>query len=44
MPNWCDNFITISGSKDIITDLWKSAQTSQKGEFGLLEAMIPIGD
>ena len=44
MANWCDNSITISGPKDIITELWKSAQTSQKGEFGLLEAMVPIGE
>jgi len=44
MPNWCDNSITISGPKDKITELWKSAQTAQQGDFGLLEAMVPIGD
>ena len=44
MPNWCDNTITISGPKDKIVALWETAKTSQQGEFGLLEAMVPLGE
>jgi len=56
MPNWCNNNITISGPTDKIKKLWEDAQTAnrytvmeddvevEKVGFGLLEAMVPIGD
>jgi hypothetical protein len=56
MPNWCNNNITISGPADKIRQLWDTAQTAHvytvevdgeeitKREFGLLNAMAPIGD
>jgi hypothetical protein len=44
MPNWCNNNITISGPTDKIKKLWETAQTAAEGKFGLLEAMVPIGD
>ena len=42
MPNWCNNSITITGPKATITDLWERAKTAQEGEFGLLQAMVPM--
>ena len=44
MPNWCNNNITISGPTETIKQLWETAQTAAEGKFGLLEAMVPIGD
>ena len=56
MPNWCSNSITISGPTETIQQLWEDAQTAHvftvevdgeeitKREFGLLNAMVPIGD
>ena len=56
MPNWCNNSITISGPTETIKQLWDDAQTAHeftvevdgeeitKREFGLLNAMAPIGD
>lgn len=56
MPNWCNNNITIQGPTETIKQLWEDAQTGhrytvveddvevEKVEFGLLEAMAPIGD
>jgi hypothetical protein len=56
MPNWCNNNITISGPTETIKQLWDDAQTAHvytvevdgeeitKREFGLLNAMAPIGD
>jgi hypothetical protein len=56
MPNWCNNNITISGPAETIRQLWDTAQTAHeftvevdgeeitKREFGLLNAMAPIGD
>jgi len=40
MPNWCNNDITIRGSKETIGQLWEDAQEKN----GLLEAMAPIGE
>ncbi len=42
MPNWCNNSITITGPKDQITALWERAKTAQNGDFGLLQAMVPM--
>ena len=56
MPNWCSNTLTISGPAEKIKQLWHTAQTAHvytveadggeitKREFGLLNAMAPIGD
>jgi len=44
MPNWCSNSITISGPTETIQQLWEDAKTANNGEFGLLEAMAPIGE
>ena len=44
MPNWCSNSITISGPAETISQLWEDAKTANNGEFGLLEAMAPIGE
>ena len=44
MPNWCNNSITISGPTETISQLWEDAKTANDGEFGLLEAMAPIGE
>ena len=49
MPNWCNNNITISGPTDKIKKLWETARTAHSDsdgnpQFGLLEAMAPIGD
>jgi hypothetical protein len=56
MPNWCNNNITISGPTETIKQLWDDAQTAHvytvevdgeeitKREFGLLNAMAPIGE
>jgi hypothetical protein len=56
MPNWCNNNITISGPSETIKQLWDDAQTAHvytvevdgeeitKREFGLLNAMAPIGE
>lgn len=49
MPNWCNNNITISGPTETIKQLWEDAQTAHtdsegKPQFGLLEAMAPIGE
>jgi len=42
MPNWCNNSITISGPTETIKQLWEDAQTAHEGEFGLLNAMVPM--
>ncbi len=42
MPNWCNNSFTITGNTESIRDLWESAQTADKGEFGLLNAICPM--
>jgi len=42
MPNWCNNSITIQGPTETIKTLWEEAKTSQDGEFGLLNAMVPM--
>ena len=45
MPNWCSNNFSITGNKNSITDLWEAAQTAgPDGDFGLLNAIAPIGD
>jgi hypothetical protein len=45
MPNWCSNSITIAGPTETIKQLWEDAQTAgADGDFGLLEAMAPIGE
>jgi len=56
MPNWCSNNITIQGPTETIRQLWEDAQTAnhytvveddvevEKVGFGLLNAMVPIGD
>ena len=56
MPNWCNNNISIVGPTETIKQLWEDAQTAHvytveedskevtKREFGLLNAMAPIGD
>ena len=45
MPNWCNNNFSISGNVESIKELWDSAQTAgPDGEFGLLNAIAPIGD
>ena len=42
MPNWCNNSITITGPAAKIQALWEDAQTADKGEFGLLNAIAPM--
>ena len=42
MPNWCNNTITIKGSTDSIRELWETAQTADNGQFGLLNAIMPM--
>ena len=45
MPNWCNNSFSITGNIESIKDLWDSAQTAgPDGDFGLLNAIAPIGD
>ena len=44
MPNWCSNSFSITGCTESIKDLWDTAQTANNGEFGLLEAIAPIGE
>ena len=45
MPNWCSNSFSITGNTESIKDLWEAAQTaSPDGDFGLLNAIAPIGD
>ena len=44
MPNWCNNSFTITGCVESIRDLWEGAQTANDGEFGLLNAIAPIGE
>ena len=45
MPNWCNNTIKITGNTESIKDLWEAAQTAgPDGDFGLLNAISPIGD
>ena len=44
MPNWCNNNFSITGNTESIKDLWDAAQTANNGEFGLLEAIKPIGE
>ena len=45
MPNWCNNSFSITGCVESIRDLWEAAQTAgPDGEFGLLNAIAPIGD
>jgi hypothetical protein len=40
MPNWCSNYISISGPKELIAPLWGAMNEKQ----GLLEAIKPIGE
>lgn len=42
MPNWCNNSITIQGPTETVKTLWEEAKTAQDGEFGLLNAMVPM--
>ena len=42
MPNWCNNSITITGPADQMKTLWETAKTAQNGDFGLLQAMVPM--
>ena len=45
MPNWCNNSFSITGNTESIKDLWEAAQTAgPDGDFGLLNAIAPIGD
>ena len=44
MPNWCNNSFSITGNIESIKDLWEAAQTANDGEFGLLNAIAPIGE
>ena len=45
MPNWCSNNFSITGNTESIRDLWEAAQTAgPDGDFGLLNAIAPIGD
>jgi len=45
MPNWCNNSFTITGCVESIKPLWDTAQTAgPDGEFGLLNAIAPIGE
>ena len=45
MPNWCSNNFSITGNTESIKDLWEAAQTAgPDGDFGLLNAIAPIGD
>ena len=44
MPNWCNNSFSITGSTESIRELWEAAQTANDGEFGLLNAIAPIGE
>jgi hypothetical protein len=45
MPNWCSNNFSITGNVESIKDLWEAAQTAgPDGDFGLLNAIAPIGD
>lgn len=44
MPNWCTNYINITGSKQLIEDLWNTAKQNaadNKLNRGLLSAMYP---
>jgi len=42
MPNWCNNSFSITGSTESIKELWDTAQTADNGEFGLLNAIMPM--
>ena len=44
MPNWCNNSFSITGCVESIKPLWDTAQTANNGEFGLLNAIAPIGE
>jgi len=44
MPNWCNNSFAITGNTESIKELWEAAQTANDGEFGLLNAIAPIGE
>jgi len=44
MPNWCNNSFSITGNTESIRELWEAAQTANDGEFGLLNAIAPIGE
>jgi len=45
MTNWCNNSFSITGNTESIKDLWEAAQTAgPDGDFGLLNAIAPIGD
>ena len=45
MPNWCSNSFSITGNVESIKELWDTAQTAgPDGDFGLLNAIAPIGD
>ena len=45
MPNWCSNSFSITGNTESIKELWDTAQTAgPDGDFGLLNAIAPIGD
>jgi hypothetical protein len=40
MPNWCSNYVSISGPKEKIAQIWGAMNEKQ----GLLEAIKPIGE
>ena len=42
MPNWCNNSFAITGNIESIKELWDAAQTADNGEFGLLNAIMPM--
>jgi len=41
MPNWCDNQITITGSKSVIDKIEKIVR-EEKDDQGLLDFMYPM--
>ena len=42
MPNWCNNSFSITGNTESIRELWETAQTADNGDFGLLNAIMPM--
>jgi len=40
MPDWCSDYISISGPKEKIEQVWNTAHDCE----GLLEAMVPLGE
>jgi hypothetical protein len=41
MPNWCDNNITITGSKSVIDKIEKIVREEEKSDIGFLQFMYP---